>query len=140
MLTVSQTDRIKRMRFDNESYNHIAKTLDVNLNTVKSYCRRNHLMNGAADKGDGVCKQCGMPVNHKPKTKPKKFCSDLCRTRWWNNNRNLMKKDAFYTVTCAGCGKVFESYGNKNRIYCSHDCYTRDRFGKKEDDHDTGTA
>jgi len=32
------------------------------------------------------------------------------------------------TMTCARCGKEFTSYGNKNRKYCSHDCYIKARF------------
>lgn len=31
------------------------------------------------------------------------------------------------------CGKAFVAYGNKDRKYCSHDCYIRDRFYQAED-------
>ncbi|RXM53885.1 RNA polymerase subunit sigma-70, partial [Clostridium tetani] len=31
------------------------------------------------------------------------------------------------------CGKEFSAYGNKNRKYCSHNCYIRDRFWRDEE-------
>ena len=62
--------------------------------------------------------------------RPKKFCSDKCRREWWKAHpEKLHRKDtAIYTMTCARCGKEFTSYGNKNRKYCSHDCYIKARF------------
>ena len=31
--------------------------------------------------------------------------------------------------TCPSCGSTFYAYGNRNRKYCSHECYVEARFG-----------
>lgn len=35
----------------------------------------------------------------------------------------------YYHLICRHCKKEFISYGNKERKYCSHNCYIRERFG-----------
>ena len=66
---------------------------------------------------------------HTPGAKRKMFCSDACRVAWWNCHKDLVTRKAVYMIPCAGCGKVFKSYGNRNRKYCSHGCYINARFG-----------
>jgi endogenous inhibitor of DNA gyrase (YacG/DUF329 family) len=99
----------------------IAKQMSLSANTVKSFCRRH-----AAKKL--LCRNCGKPLTQAPKQKPRSFCSGGCRSRWWGAHRDQVKKKAFYRIVCACCGKEFDSYGNKNRKYCCHPCYIRDRF------------
>jgi hypothetical protein len=48
---------------------------------------------------------------------------------WWKEHPERLNRKAVYGLVCAGCGKPFESYGNRYRKYCSHDCYIKDRFG-----------
>lgn len=134
-MTDTQKERIRRARHDGLSYTEIASELGVSINTVKSLCRRECLQNGHTEH-TAVCRMCGRPVKRKPKCKPKKFCSDKCRLAWWNEHRDLLNKQAVYTIRCIACGKPFESYGNKDRLYCSHDCYIRDRFGETRHCHD----
>ncbi|KAB3532137.1 hypothetical protein F8154_12250 [Alkaliphilus pronyensis] len=38
-----------------------------------------------------------------------------------------------YILQCEYCGKKYKSLGTKNRKYCSHDCYIRDRLWREED-------
>lgn len=123
-----QKESILQMRADGQGYAKIAEALVLPVNTVKSYCRRSGLTNGALKNG-GVCKHCGQPVGGAKKSKPKKFCSDACRMAWWAGHRDQMTKNAVYPLSCTYCGKAFESYGNKKRKYCSHRCYIADRFG-----------
>lgn len=40
---------------------------------------------------------------------------------------------AMYRLVCVHCGQEFVSYGNRNRKYCCHDCYIKDRFWKEEE-------
>jgi len=61
--------------------------------------------------------------------KEKKFCSDRCRNKWWNSHLSEVKRKAMYEYTCPNCKKTFMAYGNRNRKYCSHECYINDRFG-----------
>lgn len=57
-----------------------------------------------------------------------KFCSDNCRTAWWNAHPEKVNRRAVYHFTCAHCGKPFTAYGNAKRKYCSHACYIADRY------------
>ena len=49
--------------------------------------------------------------------------------RWWNSHLHLVKRKAMYDFVCPTCGKSFSAYGNRNRKYCSHECYIEARFG-----------
>lgn len=137
-MTNDEKKIINRLRNDGMSYARISLRLGMSENTVKSYCRRNDLGGvGQADPDNmetaeesyTVCQQCGKKINRIPKQKPRKFCSDNCRRDWWKaNNSDTPNRKAYYFLTCACCGKKFESYGNKDRKYCSHACYIKDRF------------
>lgn len=103
--------------------------LGISDNTVRSFCRRNGL--GDAAKNTVACKHCGKLIKIIPKQKPRKFCSDACRTAWWNSHPDCVDRKAVYAYTCSHCGKPFTAYGNKERKYCSHGCYIADRFGEE---------
>ncbi|HEY9059237.1 MAG TPA: RNA polymerase subunit sigma-70 [Pseudobacteroides sp.] len=131
-----QKEQIKRLRLDGMGYIKVAQTLGLSENTVKSYCRRNNIPRnevGGVAPQDNICLHCGNPIVQKEGTKKRKFCTDDCRQTWWNSHLDKVTKKAVYTLTCSYCGKDFESYGNKNRRYCCHDCYITDRFGKVGD-------
>ena len=74
------------------------------------------------------CRYCGAPITQTPGRKEKKFCSDRCRNRWWNEHLDLVDRRANYEFVCQTCGKPFTAYGNAHRKYCSRDCYYEDRF------------
>lgn len=134
-MTDLQKEQIKAMRLQGMGYLKIGQTLGISNNTVRSFCRRNGL-DGDAAKNSVVCQQCGNPVKIIPKRKPKKFCSDACRIAWWNSHLECVKRKAVYDYICAHCGKPFTAYGNKNRKYCSHECYIADRFGRECGSHE----
>lgn len=135
-MTIDEKNRIARMRKEGYSYSVIAKQLDLNENTVKTFCRRNSLTGQAAEMPETdfpdiiqkECKCCGKPFIQYPGRKEKKFCSDACRNRWWNAHLGEVKRKAMYEYSCPCCGKTFYAYGNRNRKYCSHECYISDRF------------
>lgn len=134
-----QKEQIIRLRMDGLGYTKIAQMLGISQNTIKSFCRRNNLAGqvGAQSIQTSVkqsfCKKCGKPLEDKDGGKSRKFCSDSCRLNWWKDHPELVNKKAIYHFTCACCGNKFNSYGNKERKYCSHPCYIKDRFeGKKK--------
>ena len=76
------------------------------------------------------CKWCRKEISQVPGKKEKKFCSDRCRSKWWSRHVDKGNRKAYYEITCQYCQTVFASYGNKNRKYCCHECYVKDRYGK----------
>lgn len=131
-MTDAQKIQIGNLREAGLGYKKIAEQMELSENTVKTYCRRHGLggnlaQQGAADKD--VCLCCGVAVKQNPGRKEKKFCSDKCRNKWWNANLDKVNRKADYKFVCEYCKKPFTAYGNKNRKYCSHECYIEDRFG-----------
>lgn len=126
----SQKDRIKELRLDGLGYVKIAQILDLSENTVKSYCKRNNIGCTAAVKktGGNCCRNCGKELVQIPKRKTRKFCSDNCRTAWWNSHTDRVNKKAVYSYKCPNCGREFTAYGNSKRKYCCHSCYISFRF------------
>lgn len=121
------------MRESGVSYAKIASFLDLNANTVKTWCRRNTvtpdpLQPQVVDPVGVWCRNCAVPLEGE---RPAKFCSEACRRSWWNGHSHLTKRAAFYEFTCVGCGERFTAYGNKHRKYCSHPCYIRSRFATR---------
>jgi hypothetical protein len=122
-----QKTQIVNMRACGKSYTSIANALGISVNTVKSYCRRNGL-DGIASSASAVgakchayCIQCGALLVQTKGAKAKRFCSDKCRTAWWNAHPDKLKPAREFV--CGTCGKTFKSYGKRERKYCSRSCY-----------------
>ena len=120
------------LRLQGESYAGIADYLDLPLNTVKSFCRRNKItplsqagLQGM-DNPKGVCKNCGAILDQTPGGRKKTFCSDRCRYSFWNRSRRQKP----YRLICQRCGRKFISLGNKNKAFCSRECYMLNRSRK----------
>jgi len=132
-MNAAQKQLIGKLRNAGLGYGTIASRLGLSLSTVKSYCRRNDISPNpsAADSPEcrPFCPRCGRPVISLEKRKQRRFCSNACRVAWWNGHKDLVSRKAIYLISCTGCGIVFESYGNRNRKYCSHACYINARFG-----------
>lgn len=143
-MTDEQKMQITKLRADGYGYIRVAQMLGISENTVKSFCRRYNLTGKVAtevtriqvpsDDGIHKCRNCGIAVEQKPGRKEKKFCSDKCRMKWWNNNLDKVKRKAVYEFICPHCGKSFTVYGNSHRKYCSHECYVAERFGGVQDE------
>jgi DNA-directed RNA polymerase specialized sigma subunit, sigma24 homolog len=135
-MTDIQKHEIMVLRKQGFSYSEIAAKIGVNVNSIKTHCQRNGL--GQKDLAEMIvlsktthfCKQCGDPLVILPKMKPKMFCNATCRSTWWNAHPEEMSSSPDYYSVCACCGKEFHNRGGKNRVYCSHDCYIKARFGK----------
>ena len=142
-MTNEQKTVVESLRSQGLGYKRIATQTGISVNTVKSYLRKygsaaveqdapaiipEPVPETAADR-QFLCRYCGKPVAQNPGRKEKKFCSDSCRTLWWNSHLELVKRKAIYHFTCPACGRDFTAYGNAHRKYCSHSCYIEDRFG-----------
>ena len=123
---------ITRMRENGATYTVIACHLNISPNTIKSFCQRKNiqpLMKQTDNSKLHYCAQCGQPITQPEHRKQKRFCSDQCRSKWWNRHRQeLSHKSAVITI-CACCGNRFGSYPQEHRKYCCHACYIQARFG-----------
>lgn len=142
-MKAEEIEKLKVYRRQGYSYEEICKLINVNKSTVASYCRRHDIKpvtqvkvskTAKAEIDDYVfCKYCGCELIQARRGKPKKFCSEGCRRSWWKEHQEKLNKKAYYFMTCKKCNKLFESYGNKNRKYCCHDCYISDVFTTKRE-------
>lgn len=126
-MTEIEIERINDLRSKGCGYKSIAKELGLPENTVKSYCRRHSVEKT-------ICDNCGVSFPKIKGRKPKRFCCDACRAKWWNAHLHLVKRKAVYSFVCEACGTTFEAYGNNHRKFCSHACYVKFRFGGGNDD------
>ena len=96
MMTEEQKSRIAELRGQGVPFSKIAKQLDLNRDTIKSYCRRYGIGVDAdnADKNIPQCKNCGAKIVQPPKKKKKIFCCDKCRNAWWAAHPDKIHKKA----------------------------------------------
>jgi len=125
-MTDYEKSQILLLMAEGMGYKKIATMLHLPPNGVKTFCRRQKEAATIPERTEG-CLYCGAEIVRLPHTKVKKFCSDKCRMAWWNTHRDKGNKKAYYQQTCSWCGQRFESYGNKNRVYCSRECYNKAR-------------
>lgn len=114
-------EKIAQLQKQGLGYRRIAAILNISENTIKSYLKRHPVPTG------NTCKCCGVPITNTLHKRERKFCSDRCRMLWWNTHKEQVRCKAFYSFICPQCGASFESYGNKNRTYCSRACYAEAR-------------
>ena len=115
-MTKQQMMQILQLKQQGYGSKKIANELNMSINTVKSFLKRN------LTKKEDVCLNCGVPIEQTEHRKKKKFCSDKCRLTWWNVHKNQLSKKSEIPVVCSFCGKKFMSYPSKKRKYCSRSC------------------
>jgi predicted transcriptional regulator len=134
LVTGEQKQKIQTLRQRGLEYGEIGDILGIAKNTVKTYCWRNNLSKNEASEetkykeNKEICKHCGKSLEGASKTKPRKFCCDRCRFAWWRQHRDQLNRTAICSVSCAYCGKEFDSYGNRSRRYCCHAHYIAHRY------------
>lgn len=126
-MTEKQRHEITRLRREGLGYTAVAKQLGISKDTIKSFCRRN-VLSGELEPVQGICRECGQPLPRAEGMKPRVFCCETCRVKWWREHPDRIRQRAVYSFTCACCGKPFTAYGNAHRKYCSHECYIKARF------------
>lgn len=137
-----QARRIQELRSKGYGYKAIASAIGLSRDAVRYFCKANGLDNEHMDvqsQPEELCPNCGKGILQPHTGRKRKFCSDACRRSWWAAHPTALQQneEAVYQITCAGCGKVFLSYGNRHRRYCGHGCYVQNRFrgldGKKSE-------
>ncbi len=130
-MTREQQERIRQLRAAGDGYKKIGTLLNISVNTVKSFCRRDSVANGieTAEEKDAeqmpLCPRCHQPVAQISGHRKRVFCSSACRVAFWR-----IQAQTINTKNCLGCGRTL--FGNDpRRKYCSHDCYIAHRFGRR---------
>ena len=123
-MTDLQKEKITELRKNGVSISVIAEEMNLSVNSVKSFCRRN-----TVTPVKNVCKRCGQPLINTPGHRQKTFCSAACRQKYWRENSDLINHISFVTLTCPACGEPFSDYKGHHRKYCSHACYIGYRYG-----------
>lgn len=136
--------QIYDLRLKGVGYKAIAAVIGISRDSVRGFCKRNGLdgdslvvaLNMEEQKKQRlICSCCAKPLQKNGRGRPKRFCSNECRRKWWNEHPQERNKNesAIYQYTCTHCGQEFSCYGNRTRKYCSHDCYIKSRFWSEED-------
>ena len=106
-MTTEQKSQIFALRAQGCGYSTIAKAMELNKDTVKSFCRRNGAAGIRAAKQaerQNRCPQCGKKLIQVEKQKPRRFCSDQCRQAWWNAHPEMVKQKAFTALFVPSAG------------------------------------
>ncbi len=122
---------IAQYRAQGMGYTAIAGALGLPKNTVKSFCQRSGLGKNATLPveyvSEHICRQCGEVLQQETHHRKRRFCSDVCRLRWWHAHRDH-GRNAKRRV-CPACQREFTT--DRRQTYCSHACYIRARFGRE---------
>ena len=117
-MTELEEKRIWDLRAKGKTYKEISFELNLPIGTVKTYCTRN-------DVGSGKCRYCSKSIVQIPGRKRKKFCSDSCRTKWWNLNRRIKKHRFIKPKICEHCGSSFLPIKRPTQKFCCRECYLK---------------
>lgn len=113
-----QKASIIRMRSDGMTFSEIANQLQLSINTVKSFYRRNAKTETPLE----ACMNCGKPIVQTEHKRQKKFCSDKCRNDWWSAHPQNRRPKKLYSHICEYCGIAFQSDRAKSK-YCTVKCF-----------------
>ena len=113
-----QKASIIRMRSDGMTFSEIANQLQLSINTVKSFYRRNAKTETPLE----ACMNCGNPIVQTKHKRQKKVCSDKCRNAWWSAHPQNRRTKKLYSHICEYCGIAFQSDRAKSK-YCSVKCF-----------------
>ncbi|PYG84789.1 hypothetical protein LY28_03582 [Ruminiclostridium sufflavum DSM 19573] len=144
-MTEFEKQQIQDLRLKGVGYKAIAAILGISRDSIRGYCKRNGLDGDSKVVSLNVeekinqnllCACCGKSIKQKKRGRSRRFCSEDCRRKWWNDNpdKRSRKESAIYKYTCSYCNKEFSCYGNKRRKYCSHNCFIKSRYWKDEKD------
>lgn len=130
-MTERQAQQIQELRSRGQGYKAIASATGLSRDAVRYFCKSKGIEAADSKPGDR-CPSCGKPLEQPQTGRRKRFCSELCRRAWWKNHPSAVQHggNAVYHLTCAHCGKAFDSYGNSHRRYCCRGCYFAARFSE----------
>lgn len=88
-MTEEQKRKVSDLRRAGMGYTETARLAGVSRDAVRSFCRRNGLAGQAAQDGqedaqaqEGICRECGKPLQQTAGVKRRAFCSRECREKW----------------------------------------------------------
>ena len=122
-MTDNEKLKIVELKEKGYGYKAISKELNISIGTITSYFNRLTKIQN--------CKNCAIKLKQTSGHRKRIFCSEKCRREWWKNHLNERNLKAYYECKCLKCGKTFITYGNKNRKYCSWNCYSNFRTEDK---------
>lgn len=122
---MTSNEKVIQLKKSGMSYRAISEKTGLPVGTIKSIWSRANKLETEVSK----CKECGAVIIIIKGKKPRQFCSDKCRMKWWNAHRFLVSNKSKRHYTCKYCGKEFTSKDYKERKYCSHQCYIEGRYG-----------
>ena len=75
------------------------------------------------------CPVCGTEITQKKNGRPKKFCSDKCRNKYWKSHPKPEQWDSYEKQECPVCGRMFfaQHENTRKRKYCSRACANKSR-------------
>lgn len=123
-----EKEAIKNLHKRGWSVNKIADSMNLSKNTVKSFLWRLSKEEGEPKKETKNCAYCGAELPYTPGGRERRFCSDKCRTKYWNKER----ANEPYKCICKNCHKEFVSFGNKKKAFCSKECRENFNSGKEQ--------
>lgn len=138
-MTENQKRLIVEMLAHGSSYREIGEYLNIKRNTIKTFCWRHGFspadtntpqenpQPAVTKKKSGkklkapqnpFCINCNKLLEPSRSRSDKKFCSNKCRTDWWNKHPREI------ACVCGRCDKEFIAKQRKQR-FCSNECATR---------------
>ena len=119
-MTNEQKERVRTLQAEGMGYSKIAGMLGLSPNTIKAYLYRKKEKKTCA-----VCAVCGKPMaDRRPN---QKFCSPVCKNRWWAAQRRINPP---YASVCAECGSEMRLRYPGEHTYCSKSCALKARHRK----------
>ena len=121
-MTETEKKKITTLRQEGLGYKKISLILGISRDSVRSFVKRNPV--DVIKNSKSECRQCGRRILSAIGRKQRLFCSDECRSRWWNSHRELIAYG--YKSVCEYCGRTFAA--DRKSKFCSQECYHRNRF------------
>ena len=125
MTTEEATKAIKLFK-EGKGYRAISKELRLPLTTIASFIQKHKENLDIA-----WCAFCGKEMKPQVGNRTKRFCSDQCRTKYWNSKKKVETRKSSVKRICECCGLPFIDFQNRGRRFCSRSCYLRKRYSNE---------
>ena len=125
-MTTEEATKIMKMHKDGKGYKTISKELNIPVPSIVSFIKRHQ-----NDKGKAWCAFCGEEMKPQVGNRIKRFCSDKCRSKYWNHRKRIEGRKSSIKRICECCGLPFIDFQNRGRRFCSRSCYLRKRYSNE---------
>lgn len=117
-LTEVQKREILKLKNEGKGYKSISKIMGISASTIAYVLKKESLVYR--------CEFCGKEYEKKPGTRSRRFCSHICRSKWWKRNKCL-------DDICLECGALFKHSPSDKKKFCSRECFQKNmkrKWGK----------